>query len=130
MRDREVQQLGNYRLIRLLGYGGFAKVYLGEHVHLKTQAAIKVLETQLADEEVKQFRYEGRLIAHLIHPHIVRVLDFGVEGTILFLVMDYAPNGSLRQRHPRGSRLPLVTVVTYVKQVAAALQYAHSQRII
>jgi serine/threonine protein kinase len=40
-------------------------------------------------------------------------------------VMDFAPNGNLRQRHPHGSRLPLQTVLTYVRQVADALQYAH-----
>ncbi|MFL5658184.1 MAG: hypothetical protein ACJ8CB_28870 [Ktedonobacteraceae bacterium] len=47
------QQLGNYRLVSLLGHGGFADVYLGEHVHLQTQAAIKVLHTQLASDFVQ-----------------------------------------------------------------------------
>ncbi len=71
-----------------------------------------------------------RNIAHLIHPHIVRVLEFGVEGKTPFLVMDYAPNGTLRQRHARGAILPLETVVTYVKQIADALQYAHDEKLI
>src|SRR5436190_8098977 len=100
MADRVGQQLGNYQLIRLLGRGGFAEVYLGEHIHLNTLAAIKVLLTQLASEDIENFRKEARTIAHLEHPHIVRVLEFGIEGTVPFLVMDYAPNGSLRQRHP------------------------------
>ena len=51
MADRVGQRLGNYQLVRLLGEGGFAEVYLGEHVHLYTQAAIKVLYTQLTYEE-------------------------------------------------------------------------------
>jgi serine/threonine protein kinase len=51
MIDRVSQQLGNYRLIRQLGEGGFAEVYLGEHVYLKTHAAIKVLQTQLASDK-------------------------------------------------------------------------------
>jgi serine/threonine protein kinase len=80
MVDRVGQQLGNYRLVRLLGQGGFAEVYLGEHIYLDTQAAIKVLQTQLAREDIEQFRLEARTIARLEHPHIVRVLDFGVEG--------------------------------------------------
>src|SRR5437667_3426500 len=130
MADRVGQQLGNYQLIRLLGEGGFAEVYLGEHIHLGTQAAIKVLHTQLASEEVDGFRTEARTIARLLHPHIVRVLDFGVEGKTPFLVMDYASNGTLRQRHPKGTPLSLVTIVSYVKQVAPALQYAHDQRLI
>jgi eukaryotic-like serine/threonine-protein kinase len=65
MTDRVGQQLGNYRLVRLLGEGGFAEVYLGEHIYLGTQAAIKVLHTQLASEEGEQFRTEARTIARL-----------------------------------------------------------------
>ena len=124
------QQVGNYRLDRLLGHGGFADVYHGTHVYLNTQAAIKLLHTQLDDEGIEAFRNESLTIAHLIHPHIVRVLDFDVEDNKPFLVMDYAPNGSLRERHPKGTRLPSATVVSYVKQIASALQYAHDQKLI
>ncbi len=124
------QQLGNYRLIRLLGRGGFAEVYLGEHIYMQTQAAIKVLHTQLTPQDMEQFRLEAQTIAKLEHPHIVRVLEFGVERATPFLVMNYAPNGTLRQHHPRGTRLPLATVVAYVKQVADALQYAHDEKLI
>jgi eukaryotic-like serine/threonine-protein kinase len=127
MTDYVGQQLGNYRLIRLLGKGSFAEVYLGEHIHLSTQAAIKVLHTQLTSDDVDNFRNEARIIARLIHPHIVRVIEFGVEGKTPFLVMDYAPHGTLRQRHPKGTGLPLDTVVSYVKQLADALQYAHEK---
>ena len=130
MVDRLGQQLGNYRLIRLLGEGGFAEVYVGEHIHLGTEAAIKVLHTQLTNEDVEQFRNEARTIARLKHHHIVRVFDFGVEGKTPFLVMDYAPHGTLRQRYPRGSVLPISSIVSYVKQIAAALQYAHDQKLI
>ena len=121
MSDRIGQQLGNYRLIRLLGQGGFADVYLGEHIHLGTEAALKVLTTRLTGDDLEQFRTEARTIAHLKHPHIVRVLEFGVEGTTPFLVMDCAPGGTLRQQHPKGTRLPLPTIVSYVKQIAEAL---------
>jgi len=124
------KQLGNYRLVRLIGQGGFAEVYLGEHLFLDTQAAIKVLYAKLARDDIETFRLEARTIARLLHPHIVRVLDFGVEGTTPFLVMDYAPGDTIRQLYPKGSRLPLETVVSYVKQVAAALQYAHEQKVI
>ena len=130
MADRVGQQLGNYRLIRLLGHGGFADVYLGEHIHLNTQAAIKMLHTRLESNEIERFRDEARTIARLYHPHIVRVLEFGVEGRVPFLVMDYAPGGSLRKLHSRGTQLPLETVVSYVKQVASALQYAHDEKLI
>jgi serine/threonine protein kinase/tetratricopeptide (TPR) repeat protein len=130
MKDRVEQQFGNYRLVRYLGQGGFAQVYLGEHIYLQTQAAIKVLHLRLAHSELKDFLQEARTIAHLSHPHIVQVFDFGLEGSIPYLVMQYAPHGSLRQRHPTGSLVPLPTIVTYVQTLASALQYAHSQNIV
>ena len=130
MENRVGQQLGNYRLIQLLGAGGFAEVYLGEHIHLQTQSAIKLLHTQLANEDVEHFRNEARTLARLVHPNIVRVFDFGIEGRMPYLVMDYAPNGTLRQRHPRGTIVPLPTIVSYVKQIADALQYAHDEKFI
>ncbi len=124
------QCLGHYRLIQRLGQGGFAEVYLAEHIHLKTQIAVKVLLTLLAEEAVETFRREAQTIARLRHPSIVQVHDFGITGNMAYLVMDYAPHGTLRHLHPKGSRLPLVTIVNYVKQVAEALQYAHEQRLI
>jgi eukaryotic-like serine/threonine-protein kinase len=111
---------------RQLGSGGFADVYLGEHLYLKTLAAIKVLRTSLSAQDQQQFLHE----AQLKHMHIVLVLEFGIERATPFLVMDYAPKGTLRQAHPRGSALPLPLVVTYVKQIAAALQYAHDAKLI
>ena len=130
MADRVGQQVGAYRLLRLLGEGGFAEVYLGEHAHLGTQAAVKVLSASLSPEEIDHFREEARIIARLKHPHIVRVLDFGVEGDLPFLVMEYAPGGTLRQRHPAGSRLTPAEALPYVQQMASALQYAHEQKLI
>jgi serine/threonine protein kinase len=107
---REGQNLGNYRLLHLLGRGGFAEVYLAQHRRLNTQAAIKVLHTQLADEDIDDFQREAQTVAALLHSHIVRVLDFDVQGGIPFLVMDI--------------------VISYVKQIAEALQYAHDQKLI
>jgi len=128
--DRVGQRFGNYRLSRLLGLGGFAEVYLGKHIFLDTQTAIKVLYTQLVGQDVEQFRQEARTIAHLEHPHIARLLDFGVEGTAPYLIMSYAPNGTMRQRYPKGTRLSMDQVVSYVQQISEALQYAHDHKII
>src|SRR5215472_8407115 len=130
MTERIGQQLGNYRLVRLLGQGSFAEVYLGEHIYLKSHAALKILKTALSDENVARFLAEGQTLARLIHPQIVRVHDLAVEQGTPFLVMDYAPQGNLRQQHPRGSCLSLETVVTYARHVATALQYAHNRKII
>src|SRR5205085_1900856 len=130
MLNRLGEQIGNYRLVRKIGQGGFSEVYLGEHVYLRTQSAIKVLQMRLADHDLQNFVTEARTIAHLIHPNIVRVMDFGVEHEIPFLVMDYASNGTLRQRYLHHTRLLPTDIVPYVKQIASALQYAHDQRLI
>ncbi|GCE28892.1 hypothetical protein KDA_43760 [Dictyobacter alpinus] len=131
MPDYSGQQFGNYRLLRLIGQGGFAEVYLGEHVRLGMKSALKILHTHLmADEDIAAFQQEARTIAELRHAHIIRILDFDVQQGQPFLVLDYAPYGSLRQRHARGSRVPLAQVVEYVTQIADALQYAHDRRLI
>jgi eukaryotic-like serine/threonine-protein kinase len=121
---------GSYRLLRLIGTGGFAEVYLGEHLHQGTQVAIKVLHTQLIDTDIDTFRTEARTIARLRHPHIIRVLDFNVEDSMPFLVMDYAAGGTMRERYPRGTTVPLPTIVSFTQQIADALQYAHNEKII
>ena len=87
MSDRVGQQLGNYRLLRLIGQESWASLYLGEHLHLNTRATIKVLHAQLTSEDSKRLRTEALMLARLIHPHIVRLLDFGVEGGTPFLIM-------------------------------------------
>ncbi len=124
------KQLGNYQIVRLLGEGGFAQVYLGEHIYLKTTVAIKVLLTNLSENDLQDFLDEARMVAHLRHPHVVRVLEFGINNKrIPFLVMSLC-YGTLRQRHPKGTIVPLKQVVAYGKQVAAALQYAHDQKLV
>jgi serine/threonine protein kinase len=131
MADLVGQQLGNYTITRLLGRGGFADVYLGEHQYLKSEAAIKILQTRLSsDASLDGFIKEAQTIAHLSHPNIIRVLDFGVAEETPYLVMEYASNGTLRQRHPKATALPIATVVSYVKQMADALQFAHDERLI
>ncbi|GHO99601.1 hypothetical protein KSF_096490 [Reticulibacter mediterranei] len=130
MDDLTGQLWGSYRLTQLLGRGGFAEVYLGEHVRLRIAAAVKILHAHLSDEGVAAFQREAQVIAELAHPHIVHVLDFDAQQGRPFLVLDYAPGGSLRQRHARGARVPSGRVVEYVRQVADALSYAHEQKLI
>ena len=130
MADRLGQQFGNYRLVSLLGQGGYAEVYLGQHVRLNQQAAIKVLHAHLTDQEAEHFQQEAQTIATLVHPGIVRVFDYDVQEGVPFLIIDYAPNGTLRRRYPKGTLVPLSVIVSSVKQVADALQYAHEQKFI
>ena len=130
MTDRVGQRLGNYRLTRLLGKGAFADVYLGEHIYLNSQVAIKVLRTQIDRHATEDFLNEARHLSHLMHPHIIRVFDFGIEHQTPYLVMDYAPHGNLRELHPPGTTVPFGTVVAYTSAIASALQFAHDQHLL
>jgi eukaryotic-like serine/threonine-protein kinase len=130
-RERLGQSVGEYRLLQWLGGGGFGNVYLAEHLHDHAQVAIKILEMRLTrPDDWRSFLNEARM-SRLRHPHIMPLRDFGLsKHDEPFLVMDYAPRGTLRARHPKGSRVSLPTVVHYTTQVASALQYAHDQRLI
>jgi hypothetical protein len=80
--------------------------------------------------DLRVFLNEARMF-RLRHPHIMPLLDFGLSRQDEpFLVMDYAPKGTLRDRHSTGSRVPLPTIVDYATQIGSALQYAHGQRLI
>jgi serine/threonine protein kinase len=123
------RSIGQYRLVRKLGSGSFGTVYLAENQHEHTQVAVKTLQ-MTKGEGLKGFLNEACTM-WLCHPHIVPLLDFGISGGDLpFLVMEYASGGTLRDRHPKGERIPLSTIVSYVDQLAEALQYAHDQRVI
>ncbi len=123
------QQFGSYLLTALLGQGAFADVYLGEHVYYGTQAAIKVPRSGSQDER-EHFVKEMRTLAGLNHPHIVRVLEYGMEGDIPFLAMNYARRGSLRQIYREGMLFSLDTIVNYARQIADGLQYIHDRRLV
>src|SRR5436853_6459868 len=127
------QQFGNYRLVRLIGSGGYAEVYLAEHVDINNlQRAIKVLTgTSLNDEQRAQFLEEARTIANLqsLNSHIVQIHDFGIQTSqnsadygVPYLVMEYAEGGTLRNLYPYNTQVPLDRIVFYTKQIAEALQ--------
>jgi serine/threonine protein kinase len=124
------KQFANYRLIRMLGRGKFADVYLGEHIYLKTLAVVKILHERLTDSKLADFTTEARSIARLDHHNIMKIQDFNVQEQIPYLVMAYAAKGNLRKHHPPGSMLPLEMIVAYVKDVTSALCYAHISNVL
>ena len=91
MAERVGQVLGNYQLLRLLGRGAFAEVYLAEPRYLEVPAAIKVLHVHMKSGTQEHFLREARTIVHLQHPHIIRVHDFGFQDQTPFLVMESMP---------------------------------------
>ena len=80
--------------------------------------------------DIPRFQAEAETIAKLVHPHIVRLLDFDFQDGTPYLVLDYAPQGSLAVRHPYGQKVPLEIVISYLQQIAQALQFAHDQHVI
>jgi serine/threonine-protein kinase len=144
MAGLEGVRLGNYQIVRRIGGGGMGDVYLAEQLDLGRQVAIKVLrgDTNVAasNEEQRQaierFIIEARAIASLEHPHIIPLYDFGVQNSILYLVMQYVPSGSLSdffsytplQRY----RLPFHPhlAADLIAQSASALQFAHDHNIV
>lgn len=121
------KRLGSYRLLRPLGQSDHSVVYLSEHLHSRRQVAIKLLEGQRTEQEATRFLAQGSTLTLLHHPHIVSVLDYGIHEDTAFLAMTYASNGTLRQRHSKGTLVPLATIVSYVSQVASALEYIHQR---
>ena len=83
--DQKGEQFGSYYLLRLLGEGTYGVVYLGQHLYLDTQVAVKIMQARLSKEHWQLFRDEACKIPVLDHPHIVRLLDFSMKQGIPFL---------------------------------------------
>ena len=121
-----MQRLGKYVDLELVGQGASAKVYKAYHPELGVQRALKVFEAsdQGREERIK----EAVSQAGLDHPGIVKVLDCGRENGIFYLVMEYAPDGTLRQRLANGP-FAVSRALNLAAQIASALTGAHSRGI-
>jgi|GEM_PF-2943560 len=133
MVDRAGQQIGNYRLIRLLGKGGFGEVYQAEHQLLRREQAIKILlESHFSDPAFRQrFITEAQILAKLDHPNIVHVDGLGMQENMIYLVMPYIGGGTLQDLlRKRTTPLPLAEVSRYLEDTCAALGYAHQRGVV
>lgn len=122
---------GKYRIVRLLGQGGMATVYLGYQETLERQVAIKVLPPHpgLNAMFVERFQLEAKTVARLQHPHILPLYDHGVEDDILYLVTPYIDGGALDEVM-RDGRVDTAYTERLLRQLAGALDYAHRQGVI
>jgi eukaryotic-like serine/threonine-protein kinase len=125
------QQLGQYRILSVLGEGGMATVYRARQDSVNRDVAIKVIESKLArnPEFLKRFRREAETVAALDHPHIVKVFDYGQSGDLVYLVMQLLAGGSLADLLRKGP-MPLNLASRLFDQIADALDYAHEQGVI
>jgi len=130
-----ISQIGNYKLVAELASGAFGHVYLAQHTILKNRSvAIKLMHSVYlgSSQERDRFIQEAQFLEVLKHPHILPIIDVGMHEGFPYLVAEYAPNGSLRDRIKRRAPrlLPMEEITAILSQVGQALQYAHQQNII
>lgn len=128
--------LGTCTLQELIGQGGMGAVFLAQQSRPRRQVAIKVLlpMVQLKPEQhasfLERFRRETDAAASLDHPNILPVHEYGERDGLAYLVMPYISGGTLRDELEREKRLPWTSIVSYLDQMAAALDAAHARGVI
>ena len=126
--------IGQYRITSMIAKGGMATVYLAWHSGLGHHVALKVLLPVFAQDEefVKRFKREAWAVAKLNHPNIIRIYDAGESEGYHYIAMEYIRGGSLKDLLDRQGVKPLdlTTTSKIIRQIACALDYAHSQGII
>ena len=127
------RRLGDYQLLRRLGRGGMAEVYLAEQVSLKRQIALKVLKESLAGDAayIRRFHLEAQAAAKLVHANIVQIHEVGCYDGIHYIAQEYVSGQNVRQLLARrGQGLDAPLAVSILRQVTAALHKACEQGII
>src|SRR4030095_9908121 len=123
---------GRYRILRKLGSGGMANVYLAEDQELGRRVAIKILNDRHANDDqfVERFRREAKNAAGLSHPNIVSIYDRGeAEGTY-YIAMEYLEGRSLKERIVAEGPLPIASAIEIVRQILRAVGFAHRRQIV
>lgn len=130
--DLTGKTLGEFQILRRIGKGGMAEVYLADQTTLQRQVAIKVLRPEfLADATyVKRFRHEATAAGGLNHPNIVQVYSIGEQDGCHFIAQEYVRGGNLREFMRRKGPLEVPIVLHILKQIAAALQVACNSGIV
>lgn len=122
-------QIPGYKIMRELGHGGMAFVYLAEQESFGREVALKILSPQLSSDEQfsKRFLREARIVSQLNHPNIVTVYDAGRQGKYHYMSMEYIPGKELKQLKDSISRKEALRIV---KDIARALDFAGSKGIV
>ena len=124
------QSLGRYHIVEQLGEGGMASVFKAYDTSLERFVAVKVIRTDKGQDAafLLRFQREAKALARLDHPYILKVLDYGEQGGMPFLVMPFVPGGTLKDQ--MGRPLPAARAAALLAPIARALEYAHKQSII
>jgi serine/threonine-protein kinase len=120
-----------YRILRVLGEGGMATVYLARDLKHKRNVAIKVMRPELAATlGADRFLREVEIAGHLNHPHILPLYDSGAADGLLYYVMPHVEGETLRDRLQKQGALPVDEALQLAREVAEALAYAHRRGIV
>lgn len=127
MQNLSGQKLGQYELRERLGRGGMAEVYKAYQPGMDRFVAIKVMLGHLATDEsfVERFRREAQAVGRLRHPHLVQIFDFGIEGDVYFMAMEFIQGGTLKETIQQDGKLHPEYALRITSQLADALAYAH-----
>jgi serine/threonine protein kinase len=130
--SQTLQKVGAYCILETIGRGGQATVFKGRNSATGADVAIKLVSAEVvADEKLRmRFAQECQVARMLDHPNVVRMLDFGLEGSTAYLVMEYVDGASLGQRLEDNGPLPEAEAVGLIQQVGAALQWAHAKKLV
>src|SRR5712691_9577671 len=123
---------GRYKVVRKLGTGGMANVYLAEDQELGRRVAIKMLDDRHSQDEqfVERFRREAKNVAGLSHPNIVAIYDRGeAEGTY-YIAMEYLEGRTLKELLVRRGPTPITVAIDYARQIVGAVGFAHAKGIV
>ncbi|TMU88405.1 Stk1 family PASTA domain-containing Ser/Thr kinase [Bacillus sp. BHET2] len=123
---------GRYRIIKLIGGGGMANVYLAHDVILDREVAIKMLRIDFANEEefIKRFQREAQSATSLTHPNIVSIYDVGEEDELYYIVMEYVHGMTLKQYIQQHSPVQVDKAIDIMKQLTFAMSHAHQNHIV
>ncbi|KMY45045.1 serine/threonine protein kinase [Bacillus sp. FJAT-27916] len=123
---------GRYKIIRMIGGGGMANVYLARDMILDRDVALKVLRMDFSNDEefIKRFHREAQSATSLTHPNIVSIYDVGEEDGIYYIVMEYVDGMTLKQYIQAFSPIPVEKALDIMKQITSALALAHQNHIV
>lgn len=119
--------LARYKVLEQLGSGRASSVYLCEHEQMSKKVAVKVLPTAIADDpaSLERFYREGRALAALHHPNVVRAYDITQHDGLTMLVMEYVDGSTLEHITAKGGPIAVTRAAHYLRQAALGLQHAH-----
>lgn len=123
---------GRYKILKVIGGGGMANVYLAHDMILDRDVAVKILRLDFADEDefIRRFQREAQSATSLAHPNIVNIYDVGEEGNIYYIVMEYVDGMTLKQYIQQNHPISVEKTLNIMQQLTSALSHAHYNHII